>query len=1274
MAESTPSCFFPRFPTDHNLAHIEILRYPVVRLRSSREVTSLTAYIQLAWTILIGKLTDATDVEFGLTLRGSNGGFHNVSFRFHISEGDKVEQALASIQASTFGSSENSPGDFQFHLDIEEKWNDENESCYPPPSGVCSLAVTCCIHGGLSAKDISDLQFIVYYDTKVMETVEVLRMMHQLKHVLYQLPESLQIKLRELDLVSPEDWLTLRDWNAKLPRASKVTLHELALHHGGSQPAIVAWDGSMTYHQLNRASLDVAQHLLHFGCCPGMFIPLCLEKSKWSVLTILAILRVGGICVPIDPSIPIARAREMIEGMGAQFVVASAAQRHKMKQLGPRLLVVSDSMASTDAVNYIPLPEVHPEDPALVLFTSGTTGRPKGMRIHHENIGTAALAILDMLNIDSTTRALHFASYSFDLAMYEIICTLHCGACLCIPSESERLDDITGFMREQKVSWVAFTPSSFSLLRPGDLPDLRTVALAGETIPPSLVQAWAPHVQLVNVYGPTETSICSVGPIPQHGWRARTIGPMLGGIGWVTDPTDIEKLVPIGAIGELLVEGPAVTGEVFIEAPSWLRRFRSSPSSTPVPGRLYRTGDLVRYTSLGWIQFVGRLDTQIKIRGQRVELGEVEHRVQEAFTSAPHVVVEFVNPSKGRPTPILVAFIPIQQDDTPLEAESTLLCEQSTDFEAQVLTASARLQESLPMYMIPSLFVPVRYLPRTITAKTDRAQLRQLVIDRPWRELQRYRPGAPLCLGNRQAAPSSLTRSKELQILVPLVADVLMCDIEDIRTEDSFLSLGGDSLSAMELVGLARNAGLILSVLSVLQTRSLQELSNSSAALQQSLTDVPTGQAFSRLQVDDPKTFLAHLVLQLSPQTVLIEDIEDVLPATPRQKYLSDFPCEYLLLRLQGSIKHDRLQQACKRLVHYHPILRTVFVRSEDLMHQVVLRHPAVALHVQSPIADTNKDVNASALQWCQADSILPVSPSKLSVRFVLVQGPAQDDNVLVLRYSRSLFDPETILILYRGLQQLYEGRSPPPAVSFPAFMYHALRQDRTAEFSFWRDVLQNAEMTQLPTPINPDTNPQILLTPLLLPTIKPPAGITAATVVKAAWAIVLAEQTGEREIVFTQIVSGRSMPITGIQNVVGPCNRILPVRVSLTSDDPRDSLLQQIHTQHIDSLPFQGVYLRDIIQHSTSWPADTTIGSIVLHQNIEHPRPFAMGDLRCTPSYFNAPPRHMPVTVVSIPQETGHRIFLTCSSDRANQAYLDALRSSMGRYMAALLKPEVDL
>ncbi|KAE8407815.1 hypothetical protein BDV37DRAFT_279601 [Aspergillus pseudonomiae] len=1280
MAEYTASCFFPRSPADHKLAYTKILRYPVFRLRSSRGVAPLTAYIQLAWTILIGKLTDATDVEFGLTLWGSNGGSQNVSFRFHISEDEKVEQALASIQAATFGSSENALSDFHFHLNIEEEWNDEIELCYPPPSGVCSLVVTCCIHGGSSAKDMPDLQFIVHYDTRIMETVEVLRMLHQFKHILYQLLEALQTRLRELDLVSPEDWLTLRDWNARLPRASKVTLHELALYHGGSQPAIAAWDGSMTYHQLNRASLGVAQHLLHCGVCPGMFIPFCLEKSKWSVLTILAILRVGGIWVPIDPNTPIGRAREMIEGMGAQFVVASAAQRHKMEQLGPRLLVVSDSMASTDAANCIPLPEVHPEDLAMVLFTSGTTGRPKGMQVHHENIATAALAILDMLNIDSTTRALHFASYSFDLAMYEMICTLHRGACLCIPSESERLDDVTGFMREQKISWAAFTPSSFSLLRPGDLPDLRTVALAGEAIPPSLVQAWTPHVQLVNVYGPTESSVCSAGPIPQHGWRAGTIGPMLGGIGWITDPTDTEKLVPIGAIGELLVEGPGITGgylnrpssrsaEVFIDAPSWLRRFRLSPGSAQVPGRLYRTGDLVRYTSLGWIQFVGRQDTQIKIRGQRVELGEVEHRVQEAFPSAPRAVVESVSPSAGRPAPILVAFIPIQQDDTPLEAESTLLCEHSSEFEAQVITASTRLQESLPIYMIPSLFVPVRYLPRTITAKTDRAQLRQLVINRPWRELQRYRP-APRCPCNRQAA-SSITESKELRILVSLVADVLTCDIEDIRTEDSFLSLGGDSLSAMELVGLARKAGLTLSVLSVLQTRSLQELPNSSAALQQSLTDGLTGQAFSQLRVDDPKTFLAHLVSRLSPQTVEIEDIEDVLPATPRQEYLSDFPCEYLLLRLQGSINHARLQQSCKRLVHYHPILRTVFIRSGDIMHQVVLRHPAVALHVQSPKTDTKEDVNTSALQWCQADSLLPVDPSKLSVHLVLVQGTTQDDNVLVLRYSRSLFDPETIPIVYRGLQQLYEGHSPPPAVSFPAFMYHALSQDLTAEFSFWRHVLQNAEMTQLPPSTNPDPNPQILLAPLPLPTIRPPAGITAATVVKAAWALVLAEQTGLHEIVFTQVVSGRSMPITDIQNVVGPCNRILPVRVSI--DDSRDGLLQQIHTQHIDSLPFQGVYLRDIIQHCTSWPADTTMGSIVLHQNIEYPKSFAMGDLQCTPSYFNAPPRHMPVTVVSMPQETGHLIFLTCSSDCATQVYLDALRDSMGRHIAALLKP-VDL
>jgi amino acid adenylation domain-containing protein len=1284
MAELTASPFPQLLPADNKVASTVTLHYTVSQPRFPTGMTHLAAHIQLGWSILVGKYTDALDVGFGLTLRGLSAQPKHFPIRFHINSDETIEQALAAIhaQAVAMDSFETAADDFHSDLIIEKSMAIEDEPCRPL-SRPCALTVVCRIHGGLSAGDASNLRFTVHYDPQVMETVEVLRTMHQLKHILQQLTQTPQAKLRDLDLISPEDWATLRDWNAELPRVSQTTLHELAFYHRDSRPAIIAWDGEMTYHQLNQASMDVAQHLVRSGIRHGMFIPFCMEKSQWAVVTILTIFRVGAVCVPIDPNIPAGRAREMIEDMGAQVLVASAAQRPRMEELGIPILVVPEVAVPTDLVAPLPLPAVHPEDLALVLFTSGTTGRPKGMLIEHCNIATSLLAIVDTLNVHSTTLALHFASYSFDLAIYEIICTLYRGGCLCIPSESQRLNDLAGFMREQQVTWAAFTPSLFSLTRPDDLPMLQTVALGGEAIPPSIVQTWAPRVQLVNMYGPTETSICSVGRIPQDRWRVGTIGPMTGGRGWITAATDPEQLVPLGAIGELLVEGPIVVGgylnrpasltaEAFINAPSWLRRFRSSCDPAGIPGRLYRTGDLVRYTGQGWIQFVGRRDTQVKVRGQRLELGEVEHRVREVFSSAPDVVVELVPPSAGRPSPILVAFIPVQQDDVPLHNAPTMLCEISNTFQSQMQEASAALRDLLPTYMIPSLFVPVTHLPRTITAKTDRAQLRRLVIDLRWRELEVFFPDRSSSLSNGEGASSCDAQSQELQILVTVVANVLACDMADIRTDESFLSLGGDSLSAMKLVGLARTAGLTLSVLSVLRSPSLQELAKPAAAPgespQQSLPETATGQEFSRLGVNNLRTFLAQLVLRLLPQTQTVEEIEDVLPATPRQEYLSDFSCEYLLLRLQGPTDHARLQQACKRLVHYHPILRTVFVRSGDQMHQVVLRSPAVMLPVHSPPSEKKADANASALEWCQTDSIHPVDPSKLSVRFLLFQGGTRDENVLVLRYSRSLFDPETVPILYRGLQELYEDRTPPPAVSFPAFVYHALGQDRTAEFSFWRCLLRDSEMTQLPSPTVTDDGPQLLFAPLMLPAIKPAAGITAATVVKAAWALALADHTGQSDIVFTQIVSGRSMPIVGIEKVVGPCNRILPVRASLPSDRSRGNLLlHQLHAQHIDSLAFQGVYLRDIIQHSTSWPADTRMGSIVLHQNIEYPAPFAMGNLQCTPSYFNAPPHCMPLTVVSIAQELGHQIVVTCSKDVADQASLDALSSSVQRHMAAL-------
>lgn len=210
---------------------------------------------------------------------------------------------------------------------------------------------------------------------------------------------------------------------------------------------------------------------------------------------------------------------------------------------------------------------------------------------------------------------------------------------------------------------------------------------------------------------------------------------MTGSRGWITSPSDPEQLLPVGAIGELLVEGPIVTRGYlnqplaviqagFIDAPSWLYHFRSSLPSPSKPGRMYRTGDLVRYAPNGWIQVVGRRDTQIKLRGRRLELGELEARTKQFFQDASDVVVDLVSPSHGRQAATLVAFIPDSAGNTAVDVSSAVLCEPSSAFQAQMEAAYAGLQDFLPAYMIPSLFVSVSHLPQTVTRKYDRIRLR----------------------------------------------------------------------------------------------------------------------------------------------------------------------------------------------------------------------------------------------------------------------------------------------------------------------------------------------------------------------------------------------------------------------------------------------------------------------------------------------------------------------------------------------------------------------
>lgn len=554
---------------------------------------------------------------------------------------------------------------------------------------------------------------------------------HTLDRIFSSVIEEPYRLIRDIDPLSQRDWHTMLSWNLSVPTKIDACVHDLVEEHARAHPrspAICSWDGSLSYAELEEASAKLAHHLGNLGVRPEAVVPVLFEKSMWAIVAMLAVLKAGGAFVPLDPSHPKHRLQGILQTTRADIILASRMHTGVLSDCCQRVVTVSSSLLRTLETGSA-LVKVHsgPADAAFILFTSGSTGKPKGIVQEHASVCTSSLAHGKTLGLDPKARVLQFAAYTFDVSMMDIFTTLVHGGCVCVPSDHEKMNDTVNVMNRMEVNWVLFTPSFANLVKPEDVPCLKTLVLGGEAMTQENLTRWADQVQLFNCYGPAECAATTInGPMSVDG-PARRIGRAFGaGVGWVTDATDHRKLVPIGAVGELLVEGPTLargylnspdkTAAAFIEDPPWLLQAMRPPGS-----RVYRTGDLVRYNADGSMDFIGRKDFQVKIRGQRVELGEIERHLSTHPAVASCVVL---SPASGVYQQSLVGVVQPRSSSAELGTGSAELqvvqLPHATPPTIDTSELSRHLEQRLPPYMVPNFWIMVEALPLSTSAKFDR--------------------------------------------------------------------------------------------------------------------------------------------------------------------------------------------------------------------------------------------------------------------------------------------------------------------------------------------------------------------------------------------------------------------------------------------------------------------------------------------------------------------------------------------------------------------------
>ncbi|MBI4782434.1 MAG: amino acid adenylation domain-containing protein [Oscillatoriophycideae cyanobacterium NC_groundwater_1537_Pr4_S-0.65um_50_18] len=609
-------------------------------------------------------------------------------------------------------------------------------------------------------KALDTLHCTVIYSTDLFESATINRMLQQFQVLLEGIVAHPDQSIAHLPLLTPaESHQRLITWNDTALDYAETCIH----HHVEAQAtqtpdaiAVVFANQSLTYQELNQRANQLAHHLQQLGVCPETVVGLCVDRSPNLIIGVLGIWKAGGAYLPLDPGYPSDRLNFMLKDTQVDLVVTQQAYGD---QFSDRLQVVYLDQDGTDPYTPAnPTSHVTANHLAYVIYTSGSTGKPKGVLVEHRGLSNLIAAQRQVFNLQPTHRILQFASLNFDAFIFEWVMALANGASLYMAPKETLLPGATllQFLQDNAITHVTLPPAVLALLPSDALPALQTIIAAGEACSSTVVDRWAKDHQFFNAYGPTEATIWATVAQLQLG-DSPTIGRPIANTQIYLLDAHLQP-VPVGVTGELYIGGAGVARGYLNRPDLTAERFTSNPYNPA--SRLYKTGDLARYRADGSLDYLGRVDRQIKLNGYRIELGEIETILHQH--SAIQIAVVTLQEDNLR-AKRLVAYLLLQP-------EQTIATDDLRHF----------LRSQLPNHLIPSTFVQLETLPLTSNGKIDNAAL----------------PNANKSNVERISFVAPRTAIEET--IASLWEQLLQQ--ESIGIHDSFFDLGGNSLLAVHLM------------------------------------------------------------------------------------------------------------------------------------------------------------------------------------------------------------------------------------------------------------------------------------------------------------------------------------------------------------------------------------------------------------------------------------------------------------------------------------------
>ena len=912
-------------------------------------------------------------------------------------------------------------------------------------------------------------------------------------------------------------------------------LHRLVEDVAAARPdalAVLDHDGTEhTYGRLDARADALAHRLRHHGAGPGAVVGVCLPRGIDLVTTLLAVWKAGAAFVPLEPDLPPARLAAVLGDAAPPVVVAGAAHATRFG------VPVVDPGADGPSGGGPPPAEPLPGDLAYLLHTSGSTGEPKGVRVPHRGVHNRIAWMQDAHPIGPGDRVLQKTPYGFDVAVWEFFWPLTTGAAIVVTAPDGHRDPhhLHRVLTDRGVTTAHFVPTMLGRFLDavtGPLPGLRRVFCSGEALPPDTAErflaAW-PHVELHNLYGPTEASI------DVTAWRCRPgdasvpIGlPIAGTRAHVLDAR--LRPAPVGIPGELYLAGTGLAEGYHRRPGLTATRFVADPHGDRPGGRLYATGDLVRRRADGVLEFLGRTDRQVKLRGHRIEPGEIEH----AITRHPGVrqcavVLRHEPEDDGARGEYLAAYL--VGDADPAEVRK-------------------HLAGRLPTPMLPTAYVVLPELPVTHSGKLDPARLPE-----PPRAEARY------------AAPTTGTER--------WLADTWrgLLGVERVGTQDDFFDLGANSLHTTQLTARIReHLAIDLAPHHLFTSPGLGSL----AALLDETAPLVADDPIVPVPRDGP--------LPCTLQQEALWSVQQLDPASTA--YHIGFGT-----RLLGELDVPALERALHALVGRHEALRTRFVAVDGVPHQVVDPPPdAVPLPVADVPAGRVPEWTTAEIRRPLDLGRGPTFRAALA-RVARDEDVPADEHVLALAVHHIVADGWSARILAEELSQLYGAETAGTTAALPTLAVqpadHAAWQRRTltdaelgSRLDHWRTVLADLPVVDLPTdrprPAHPTGAGRTTARRL-------PAALAAAArdhartervsflgLLQAAVLVVLNRYTGQDDLPIGSIFSGRTRAET--EPLVGYFVNSAVLRTRVDGDPTFAALVRRCHDTVLDATAHQDV------------------------------------------------------------------------------------------------------